>query len=130
MWTIHYNVTILITHESSNIRAISYYMSLFLALETVIFFMGHHVDCGRWNNCGCELLYSIKLLNFGDGISECLQSLLIDVGSQAMRILQSFDEDSVGGSIIPEVASLIFCFELVNICCKGFLFSLLDLHEV
>ena len=130
MWTIHDNVTIFVTLKASNIRAISCYMSLFLALETTIFFMGHHVDYGRWDNCGFELLYGIKLLNFGDGISKCLWSLLIDVGSQAMNILQSFDEDSDGGSIILKVASLSFCFELVDVCCKGFLFSLLNLHQV
>ena len=74
-------------------------------------FMRHYVDCGKWDNHGCELLYSIKLLNFRDGISESLQSLFIDVGSQAMVILQSFDEDSGGGSIICKSASLSFCFE-------------------
>ena len=87
MWTIHDNVTILITLKASNVRAISYYMSLFLALETVIFFIGHHVDCERVNNHGCELLYSIRLLNFRDCISECLWSFLIDAGSQTTGIL-------------------------------------------
>ena len=129
MWTVHDNVTILITLKASNIRAISCYMSLFLALETAILFIGHHVDCGRWNNHGCELLYSIKLLYFGDCISECLWSFLIDAGSQAMGILQSFDEDSDGSGIICKVASLSLCFKLMDVCCKGFLFSLLDLHE-
>ena len=87
VWTIHDNVTILVTLKASNVRAISLYMSLFLALEAVIIFIGHHVDCGRWNNCGCELLYSIKLVNFGHCINECLWSFLIDVGSQTMGIL-------------------------------------------
>ena len=129
MWTIHDNVTILVTLEASNGRAISCYMSLFLPLETVILFIGHHVDCGRWNNHGCELLYRIKLPNFGDCISECLWSFLIDAVSQTMGILQSFDEDSDGGCIIHKVASLSFCLELVAIHCKGFLFLLLDFHE-
>ena len=75
MWTIHDNVTIFVTLEASNIRAVLYYMCLFLALETAIFFMGHHVDCGRWDYCGCELLYSIKLLYFRDCISGFLWSL-------------------------------------------------------
>ena len=43
-WTIHDNVTIFVTLIASNMRAISCYMSLFLTPETVIFFMGHHVD--------------------------------------------------------------------------------------
>ena len=62
--------------------------------------MGHHVDFGRWDNHSCELLYSIKLLYFGESISECLWSPLIDAGSQAMCILQSFDKDSNGSGII------------------------------
>ena len=90
---------------------------------------GHHIDHGKWNNHSCELLYDIKLLYFGDYIGECLWSLLIDVGSQAMGILQSFDEDSDGSSILCKVASLSLCFKLMDVCCKGFLFSLLDLHE-
>ena len=128
--TVHDNVIIFIILIASNMRAILCYMSLFLALETVIFIMGHHVDCGRWNNCGCELLYSIKLLNFGDGIHEYLQSFLIGVGSQIMGILQSFDEDSDGSSIICKVASLSLFFKLMDVCCKGFLVSLLDHNEV
>ena len=128
-WTIHNNVTRLITLKASYVRAISCYMSLFLALETVVLFIGYHVNCGRWNNHGCELLYSIKLLNFGDSISECLWSFPIDVGSQAMDILQTFGEDPDGGCIIHRVTSLSFHFELVGVCCKGFLFSLLNFHE-
>ena len=58
MWTIHDNVTIFATLITSNMSAIICYMSLFLTLETAVFFMGHHVDCERLNNCGCELLYS------------------------------------------------------------------------
>ena len=74
-------------------------------------------------------MYSIKLLNFEYGMNECLQPLLVDVSSQAMNILQSFDEDSDGGSIIHTIASLSFCFEVVDVCNKGFLLSLLNLHE-
>ena len=99
-------------------------------LETEIFFMGHHIDHGRWNNHGCELLYRVRLLYFRDCINECLWSLLIDVGSQTMGILQSFNEDSDGSSIICKVSSLSLCFKLMDIHSKGFLFSLLDLHEV
>ena len=84
-------------------------MPLFLTLETVVIFIGHHVECRRWNNYGCELLYSIKLLNFGDDISEC---------SQAMGILQSINEDPDGGSIIHKIASLSLCFALVDVCTK------------
>ena len=130
MQTIHDNVTIFITLIASNMRAISCYMTLFPTLDTVLFFMGHHTNCGRWNNHSCELLYCIKLFYFGDCISDCLWSLLIDVGSQTMGILQSFDEDSEGGGIICKVTSLSLCFKLVDIHCKGFLFSLLNLDEV
>ena len=47
-----------------------------------------------------------------------------------MGILQSFDKDSDGSGIICKVASLSLSFKLMDVCCKGFLFSLLDLHEV
>ena len=129
MWTIHGNMTILITLEASNVRAIPCYVSLFLALETVVLFIGHHVDCGRWNNHGGELLDSIKLLNLRDCISECLWSFLIDVSRQTMGILQTLDEDPDGGCIICKVASLSFHLESVDVCCRGFLFSLLYFHE-
>ena len=56
VWAIHDNVTILITFEASNIRAISCYMSLFLALEAAILIIGHHVGCRRWNNHGSTAL--------------------------------------------------------------------------
>ena len=129
MWAVHDNLTIFITFKASNVRAISCYMSLFLALKTVILIIGYHVDFRRWNNHGSQLLYSIKLLNFGYCITECLRSFLIDASSQTMGILQTFDEYPDGGYIICKVASLSFHLEPVDICCKGFLFSLLDFHE-
>ena len=43
--------------------------------------------------------------------------------------LQSFNKNPNSGSIICEVASPCFGFEPVNICCKGFLFLLLNIHE-
>ena len=129
MWTIHDNGTILITLKATHIRAILCYMSLFLALETEIIFVRHYIDCERWNNDGCELLYSIKLLNFGDCISECLWSFLIEVDNQTMSILQSFDEDSDGVCIICKITSLSFLFESGDVCCRGFLFSLRNPHE-
>ena len=58
-----------------------------------------------------------------------LWSLLIEVGSKTMGILQSFYEDSDGSGIICKVASLSLHFKLMDVCCKGFLFSLLDLHK-
>ena len=45
MWTIHDNVTIFVALIAPNMRASSCYMSLFLVLESVIFFMRHHIDC-------------------------------------------------------------------------------------
>ena len=52
VWTIHYNVSILITFETPNVRAVLCYISLFLALKTV----WHHIDCRWWSNCGSQLL--------------------------------------------------------------------------
>ena len=129
MGTVHDNVIIFITLIASNMRAISCYMSLFLTLETVILFMGHYIDSGRWNNHCSDLLYNIKLLYFQDGISEHLWSLLIDAHSHNLGIVQSFDKDSDGSGIIYKVASLSLCFKSMDICCKGFLFSLLVLHD-
>ena len=126
MWTIHDNVTILITFEASIVRAISCYVSLFLALETVILIIGLHTDCRWWNNCGSQMLYSINLLNFRYCIIECLRSFLIDVSSQTVGILQTFDEYPNGGCIICKVGSHSFHLELVHVCCKGFLYLLLD----
>ena len=56
-------------------------------------------------------------------------SFLIDASSQTKGILQTFDEDPDGGCIIHKVASLSFHLESVDVCCKGFLFLLLDFHE-
>ena len=53
----------------------------------------------------------------------------MDACTQTIGILQSFDKDSDGGSIICEVASLSLCLKPVDVCCKGFLFLLLDIHE-
>ena len=47
-----------------------------------------------------------------------------------MDIFQSFDEDPDDGSIISKVASLSFHFEVVDLSCEGFTFSLLDFHKV
>ena len=63
-----------------NVWAISCYMTMFLALETSIFTVCHHVDCRWWSDGGSQLLYSIKLFNFGYCIVEGLWSLLIYVG--------------------------------------------------
>ena len=46
-----------------------------------------------------------------------------------MGILQPFDKDSDGGSIICEVASLSLCLKPADVCCKGLLFLLLDINE-
>ena len=129
VWTIHGNVTIFVTLTTSNMRAISCYMSLCLTLETVIFFVWHYIVCGRCDNCSCELLCSIKLFHFWNGICEHLKSLFIDAHGQTMGILQSFDTDSDGSGIICEVAPPSLCLKLVDICCKGFLFPLLTLSE-
>ena len=86
VWAIHDNVTILTAFKTSKVRAISCYVSLFQALKKVILIIGHHADCRQWNNCGSQLLCSIKLLNFGYCITECLRPFLIDVSSQTMGI--------------------------------------------
>ena len=65
-----------------------------------------------------------------DGISEHLRSLFIDVCSQTIDILQFFDKDSDGSSIICEVAPPSPYLKPVDVCCNGLLFLLLDLHEM
>ena len=76
-------------------------------------------------SCCTELSFSAL-----DNVSlNVLWSLLIDACYQTMCILQTFDEYPDGGCIIHKVASLSFHLELVDICCKGFLFSLPDFHE-
>ena len=82
LWTIHYNVTILITFKTPNVGAISCYVSLFLALKTSILIVWQHVDCRWWSDGGSQLLYSIKLFDFGYCITEHLWSLLIYAGGQ------------------------------------------------
>ena len=65
VWTVHDNVTVLITLEIPNDGAFSCYMSLFLALETVIFLVWHHVDCKWWSNHGvsCCTALSFSILH-------------------------------------------------------------------
>ena len=99
VWEINENVTIFIRLVAYYMRAISWYMSLFLVLETMIFFVWHHSNCGKLDDHSCKLLCSIKLLHFWDAISEHLRSLFIDAGSKTMGILQSFDKDSDGSNI-------------------------------
>ena len=82
------------THHTQkpNVGAISCYVSMFLVLKKVILIIGHHVDCRRWSYGGSQLLYNIKLFNFGYYIAECLWSLLIYVGGQTVSILQTLNE--------------------------------------
>ena len=94
MWTIHYNVTILITFETSNVGALSSYMSFFLTLKTLVLIIWHHVDHRWWSDGGGQLLYNIKLFNFGYCITEHLWSPLIYAGGQTVGILQTLDEIS------------------------------------
>ena len=47
-----------------------------------------------------------------------------------MGILLTLNEYPDGSCIIHEIASLSFWFELMDVCCEGLLFSLLELHEV
>ena len=63
MWTIHYDVAVLITFKTPNVRAIPCYVAMFLALEKSIFIVWHDVDCRWWSDGGSQLLYSIKLFN-------------------------------------------------------------------
>ena len=44
MQAIHYNVTIVITFKTPNVGAMPGYVAMFLALETSIFIIHHHVD--------------------------------------------------------------------------------------
>ena len=129
MWAIHYNVTVFITFKASDVGAVPCYVIMFLALETSIFIICHHVDCRWWSDGGSQLLYSIKLFNFRYCIAEHLWSLLIYVAGQTMGLLQTLNEYPEGGCIICEIAPLSFCPESVDACCEGLLFMLLDLHE-
>ena len=127
MWPIHYNVTILITFKTSNVGTMSCNVSLFPALKTSVLII--HVDHRWWSDGGSQLLYSIKLFNCGYCITEHLWSLLIYAGGQTVGILQTLDEYPDCSHIICEVTPFNFCLESMYICCKGTLFSLLDLHE-
>ena len=130
VWTVHYNVTILITFETPNVGAVSCYVSLFLALKTAILVNWHHADHRWWSDGGSQLLYSIELFNFRYGVTECLWSLLMYAGGQTMGILWTLNEYPDVSCIIHEVTSLSLCLEMMDVCCEGLLSSLLDLHEV
>ena len=80
VWTIYFSVAIFITFKTPNVGNIPCYVAMFLALETSIFVIWHHVDCRGWSDGGSQLLYSIKLFNFRYCIVEHLQSLLIYEG--------------------------------------------------
>ena len=126
---VHDSVALFVTLIASNMRAIECNLSWFLTLETAIIFVWHYIDCGWWDDHCCELLCGIKLLHFWDGVSDHLRPFSIDLHCQTMDIFQSFDENPNSGDIICEVASLCLCFEPMDVCCKGFLFPLLDIHE-
>ena len=117
MLAIHYNVTILITFKTPNVGAIPCYVAMFLALETSIFVVCHHVDHRWWSDGGSQLLYSIKLFNFGYGITEYLWSIFIYVSGQTVGILQTLDEYSDCSYIIGDVTPFSFCLVPVYICC-------------
>ena len=105
VWAIHDNVTIFVTLIAPNVRAMSYHMSWFLTLETAIFVIQHHSNCGGWDEHCHKLLHGIQLLHFWDGIHECLRSLFVDVNHQTMGILPSFDKNPNSSSVICKVAS-------------------------
>ena len=44
MWAVHYDVTVLITFKTPNVGTMSCYVIMFLALETSILVICHHVD--------------------------------------------------------------------------------------
>ena len=132
MWAIHYNVTILITFKTPDVGTISCYVSFFLVLKTVILIVWHHVDHRWWSDGGSQLLYHIKLFDFGYCIAECLWSFFLCAGGQTVGIHQCSNPLM---NILNVAASFVklhlfnFCLELMYICSKGLLFSLLDLHE-
>ena len=80
MWAIHYDVAILITFKIPNAGTMSCYVTMFLALETSISVICHHVDHRWWSDGGSQLLCSIKIFNFRYGIIEGLWSLVIYAG--------------------------------------------------
>ena len=102
----------------------------FRALVTMILFIGHHVDCRRWNNHGSELLCCIKLLT-------------LEIASVSVVVLSHrYEYSDYGHSFNPLMNILMVAASFIKlhllasimnwwtICCKGFLFSLLDFHEV
>ena len=46
-----------------------------------------------------------------------------------MGIFQSLYEGADGGGAVHEIAFSCFCFELMDVHCERFIFSLLDFHE-
>ena len=112
----------IITFKTPNVGVISCYVSLFLALKTVILIIWHHVDCRWWSGSGSQLLYSIKHFDIGYCITEHLWSLLIYVGDQNVGILQTLDEYSDCSCIICEVTPFSFCLEMMYDCCEELFF--------
>ena len=121
VWTIHYNVTILITFETPNVGAISCYMSLFLVLETVILIIWHHVDHRWWSNHGSQL-FQLQILChwvFCGPFTYMSVARLWAFFKPLMNILM------VAASFVK--LPLSFCPELVDVHCEELLFLLLDL---
>ena len=73
MWAVHDDMTIFITFIAPNVMTVSSIVSWFLTLKTAILFVWHYFDCGRWDDCCCELLCGIKFFHFQDGIGKCLR---------------------------------------------------------
>ena len=59
VWTFQDNVTIFFAFIAPNVRAMSCDISLLLTLETAILFIRHHINYQGWDDCCCELLWSI-----------------------------------------------------------------------
>ena len=128
IWTIHDNV--IIFNHPHLIWQGQFCAVLATGTENRDFPLVKHVDCGRWDNHSCGLLYSLRLLYFWHCISEHLWSLFIDAVAKLCACFRSLEKHSDGSSIICEVAYLSLCFKPVNISCKELLFSLLNHHQV
>ena len=63
---VHDNVSEFITFMTDDLRSVLCDVSL--ALETLVFLIGHHIDCWRWNDYQSKLLCCIEFLYFCDGI--------------------------------------------------------------
>ena len=65
---IHDYMSVFFAFMASDVRAVSYDVSWFLALKTLIIRLWHHVDHWRWKDGCCKLLWCIEFLYLSNDI--------------------------------------------------------------